>query len=570
MSDNSDIGSEEEIDMPPASGSDSEMENGSMQGSDIEDDASGISQDLEMQEMNSSIESDNELEMMSEKETPVALEGKYIPPHLKNKTLIVEATQVKSQIQPIDASQDPNNSRLRKQIQGLLNRLSDATLNSIVAGITDLYSSNPRHSVTDITISLLLAYVGNAANLHDSFICTYAAFIACLHSTVKEFSAAFIQTIVAKLDYVSPTSESKCSLNFTSLISFLYNFSQINHVLIYDLIRKLLENLTEGNVEALLRILKISGGKLRSDDPSALKEIIILVNEKKLENIRYNHFNVSVRTKFMVEFIMELKNNKKNKMEANPIQFERLKKSIASYLVSKSTYSAEPLGCKLSDLLSSNGKWWVVGSAWKGRDDVPESTQKPINNQLAKLAQSLKMNTESRKMVFYSLMSASDFHDATIKILKLNLKGTPQRDAVRVPLYCLVHESSYNPFYTLVIEQLLTSRTNQISFQYAVWDHFKSLTKKQAMNLAQCLAALIKVVPLTVLKPLEFAKLTKEQLALVSTLLLGLMKGGDEPFTEINHEGVKNGILMVLARLGKELEGDEEMCLKIRHVSKLL
>jgi nucleolar MIF4G domain-containing protein 1 len=273
----------------------------------------------------------------------------------------------------------------------------------------------------------------------------------------------------------------------------------------------------------------------------------------------------------MVEFIMDLKNNKKDRI-VNPIQFERLKKSISFYLTSKSTAATEPLGCNLSDLLSANGKWWVVGSAWKGHDNLLAPSSKPVSNRLAKLAQTLKMNTDSRKLVFYTLMSATDFHDATTQLLKLNLKGTPQRDVVRVPLYCLVNEASYNHFYTLVLKRLLLdSRTNQVSFQYAVWDHFKSLSEKQAMNLSQALAGLLSVVPLSILKPLDFTKLSKPQEVLVATYMLTLLKSAKykEYFGNLDHDGVKSGLLIVLSRVGKDMQ-DMEMSRKIVEVSQML
>jgi nucleolar MIF4G domain-containing protein 1 len=249
--------------------------------------------ELPSEEEDAELDAQSEAESMAETDEPETVaeqaiehapahanEGKYVPPHLKNKLQLASTL-----VTATPDLQDPAN-RLRRQIQGLLNRLSDATLPNIASEISDLYLSNTRNSVTEIT----------SANIHDSFVCTYAAFITCLHSSVAEFGAKFLQNLVGKLDYVNSneettqeSGESKSSLNYSSLIAFLYNFSQVNHRLIYDIIRKLLDSLTEANVEALLRILKISGSKLRSDDPSALKDIIILVNEKNTDSLSYQH-----------------------------------------------------------------------------------------------------------------------------------------------------------------------------------------------------------------------------------------------------------------------------------------
>lgn len=90
----------------------------------------------------------------------------------------------------------------------------------------------------------------------------------------------------------------ECS-NLIVLISELYNFQVISCVLVYDIVRELLQGtvLKEFDVELLLKIVRSmklfsgcskaalmstadSGQQLRQDDPSALKDIIGLVQAK--------------------------------------------------------------------------------------------------------------------------------------------------------------------------------------------------------------------------------------------------------------------------------------------------
>ena len=86
--------------------------------------------------------------------------------------------------------------------------------------------------------------------------------------------------------------------NLIVLISELYNFQVISCILIYDLVRDLLNKpqFLEYNVELLLKVVRSeylhspsrrfaklwedSGLQLRQDDPSALKDIIQLVHSK--------------------------------------------------------------------------------------------------------------------------------------------------------------------------------------------------------------------------------------------------------------------------------------------------
>lgn len=99
----------------------------------------------------------------------------------------------------------------------------------------------------------------------------------------------------------------ECS-NLIVLLSELYNFQVISSVLVFDVIRTLLsDELSEFKVELLLKIVRSmafhfaptwyiltfypdSGQQLRQDDPSALKDIIQIVQNKvsdKNEALRY-------------------------------------------------------------------------------------------------------------------------------------------------------------------------------------------------------------------------------------------------------------------------------------------
>lgn len=98
--------------------------------------------------------------------------------------------------------------------------------------------------------------------------------------------------------------------NLLVLLSELFNFGVISHVLIYDVIRTLLAGeLTELRVELLLKIARDAGQQLRSVDPAALKDIIQIVHAKLPKNAAA----MSSRSRFMVETLTNLKNNKVKK-----------------------------------------------------------------------------------------------------------------------------------------------------------------------------------------------------------------------------------------------------------------
>ncbi|KAJ3258636.1 suppressor of glycerol defect [Boothiomyces macroporosus] len=427
----------------------------------------------------------------------------YVPPHLRPKTA-------------------DTNSKLKKQLLGLLNRLSDANISSIVSGVQECYMSNPRHDVTDLVTEIVLGYIGDSANLLDSFSCTYACFIYLLFNiSGVEFGAHFVQTLVEKYEIsrnqvlASNDDErtNKQCTNYITFFGYLYCFGVVSCILVYDLIKLSIEEMHEIDVEILLRLLKICGSQLRSDDPTALKDIILMVKEKSEAKEK------TVRMKFMIETIMELKNNKKNQQKS--VQFQQLKK-IAGSIIQKNTAfgGLEALRVSLQDIRDINvkGKWWLVGAAWKGNLDQPAKKDDEPKSDLLQLALDQKMNTDVRKSIFVTIMSSQDCMDAYERLLKLNLKEKQQRDIIRVLVHCCQSEKVYNPYYTLTLNQFLANNIpNKITFQYTLWDAIKLIEKmdddleekRKILNLAKLLADLIlsDVISLSVLKTVNFSKL---------------------------------------------------------------
>ncbi|KAI8892438.1 hypothetical protein BC833DRAFT_611667 [Globomyces pollinis-pini] len=403
--------------------------------------------------------------------------GAYVPPHLRKSS----------------NNQNEKYIRLQRQIQGLLNRLSDANIESIVSGLQDCLLENPRHDVTEIITDLVLSYIGDHANLLDSFSATYACLLAVLYHTIGlEFGAHFIQTLVERFEKerLSAIQESEASkrvskqcTNYVTLLGFLYNFNVVGCILIYDLIKMAISQLSELDVEILLRLIRISGSQIRSDDPSSLKDIIVLIKE---EMAKRDQKSLSVRLKFMVENIMDLKNNKKknqNIMVQNQIQQASLKK-VLTMITQKKGLHIEPLRVSLNDIqnVAVKGKWWLVGASWKGIDSkekeekVTKALSSDNQNQLMKLAKSQKMNTDVRKSIFVVLMSSEDCIDAHERLLKLNLKDKQERDIIRVLFHCCQQEQIYNPYYSLVAQQFChSSHGFKITIQYTLWDAFKTM-----------------------------------------------------------------------------------------------
>ena len=170
--------------------------------------------------------------------------GKYIPPSLRASS----------------NSETETLTRLRRQAQGQLNKLSEANLVSILAEFEKLYRDYPRQHVTSTLISLLMGLICERSALQDTFMILHAGFIAALYKVLgMDFGAEIIQKIVQVLDAQGDERgkfQGKEMVNMISLLSQLYNFHVIGHTLVFDYIRILLQDITEDNTELLLKLIK--------------------------------------------------------------------------------------------------------------------------------------------------------------------------------------------------------------------------------------------------------------------------------------------------------------------------
>lgn len=416
--------------------------------------------------------------------------GRYIPPGLRK-----QATS--------NTNETEEQLKLTRQLKGLINRMSEQNIATILDSIEDVYRNHRRHDVTSTLTSLIIDGISSHSTLLDSYVVLHAAFISSLHKLIgTAFAAYFVQNVVSSYEQHLASVEEKsanstevpedlgkeCS-NLIVLLSELYNFQVISCILIYDIIRGLLDrDLSEFRVELLLKLLRSSGHQLRQDDPMALKDIVSLAQSRVAEEADI----MNSRTRFMTETLNNLKNNKIKKTAATQHQggdaVERMKKFLSGLGKKKHVLAHEPLRITLEDLHSaeSKGKWWLIGAAWGGDPltdrprEVPQQGGEPegdVNTAaLLKLARKQGMNTDIRRSVFVVLMSSDDYLDACERLAQLGLTEVQQREIIRVNLHCCGNEKSYNPYYTLVCQHLSQrSHSYKITLQFCLWDFLRDL-----------------------------------------------------------------------------------------------
>src|SRR3989338_7692066 len=239
---------------------------------------------------------------------------------------------------------------------------------------------------------------------------------------------------------------------------------------------------------------------------------------------------LSPRVKFMIETILDLKNNRKRLVNRSEdlVHFESVLDRLRQ---NDGTLSAADSILRISwnQLTThSKGRWWLVGSAFaeidnlRGRSAGQGSHESlaandPTIARILKLAQKQKMNTDIRRSLFCTMMSSEDYLDCFIKIMNMNLKGKQDRDVIHVLLCCCLLEKSYNKYYELLGTKLCSFNHNyKFTLQYAFWDKFRaisSLSESKQANLSLLIAGLIKsfALSLAILKSVEFEKLSAEE-----------------------------------------------------------
>lgn len=151
---------------------------------------------------------------------------------------------------------------LRRQLQGLLNRLSEANLVSILGDVERVYQNHARQHVSTVLLDLLMGLVCDPTSLPDTFIILYGGFIAAVYKIIgTEFGAQVIQRIDKQFAQhysyeVNSEGTSKRCTNLMSLLAEMYNFQVIASNLIYDYLRLFLEDLTETSAELVLKIVR--------------------------------------------------------------------------------------------------------------------------------------------------------------------------------------------------------------------------------------------------------------------------------------------------------------------------
>jgi nucleolar MIF4G domain-containing protein 1 len=527
--------------------------------------------------------------------------SKYLPPHLRNQRgdATTPTDEYDGDLNSHAVAADPETITLiHRQINNALNRLSDQTLESVSKSIALIYSTYPFRDVNDclwkniqsacisphmIMSGLVPLYIGAIAGVHwlggDGIQiggCLVEWSVTNLFDSLK-MGRGYRDNSAKHVDEEEHTKINKEASNLILIVCYLYNYGVIHCTLIYDLVRDFIRNFSEIDVEGLLIILSHCGQQLRSDDPTALREIVLMVKDRAQTATDKEHSNLnknapdgntnvadSSRVQYMVDSITELKNNKPRKQDAvireksNALKKHvgRIKTSASQSLAGKKSGSC--LRVTLQDVLDAEvkGRWWMVGATWTGNqhhdklwgdpngtvqrmenadvnDREPTSSSKKVLREnediLLALASSQRMNTDARRSIFCIVMGSTDCDDAFEKLVRGGmLKPKIERDVIRVLIHCCGEEKAYNPFYAYLATRCCEYQAkSRFTLMLTFWDAFKQLdtfSARKVANLAKLLAHFMvsadKCVTIGVLKRIDFSPTDMSEMVIIFLSIL--------------------------------------------------
>ncbi|NXX60665.1 NOM1 protein, partial [Scopus umbretta] len=239
----------------------------------------------------------------------------YVPP------------QVRKAQETLDDKKREELGRLKKMVNGLINRLSEPNLSSISGQMEELYMANSRKDMNETLTDILMNACVTAVAMPARLIMEHVLLVSVLHHNVGiEVGAHFLEAVVKKFDELCKSdAEGKECENLLALIAHLYNFHVVHSLLIFDILKKLVSTFTEKEIELILFLLKNVGFSLRKDDALALKELITEAQRKA--NTAEKKLQDQTRVRFMLETMLALRNNDMRKIPGyDPEPVEKLRK----------------------------------------------------------------------------------------------------------------------------------------------------------------------------------------------------------------------------------------------------
>ena len=457
-------------------------------------------------------------------------------------------------------------TQFKKELTSLLNKVAESNLSLILPAIFNKISqfmesyqekTKTKTKITyEIISDILIKTIINQQVINLPIISCICSIISLLHFIKfgQSFLFFFIKKCLEELNYLRKDDEEKINIekykykNFFFIVIHLYIFENINSVFVYDLIKYLIDNFDENNSEYLLLLLSYTGINIRKENPTNLKDIITLINKKYNDIKISNDAEKTDKIKYIIDMINDIKQNKYlkfNLQEKFNFFKEIIKKNKSDNIVQSDKLEIEldkiiklPYEQILSDDVISNTEK-IEEIVNLDTDDliIKESQEDAETNaQLNNAMKKMGISTKLKKMIFVNIVTSSGVNDAFERLNRLNEQ---KREIIKMIIKLCIEEPSYNPFYQLLMEKLLSlDKSNKYTFHYCIWDYMKILENfkiKKIHNLSKLTANLLlkEKISIPVLLQFKFEEDKKENKIFVNMVFNKYFEDSEEDKTKL-------------------------------------
>ena len=430
-------------------------------------------------------------------------------------------------IVPIPASNQTVDIALTRRITGLVNRLSKSNLSYTTGQVLQLYRDSSAHDMNEGISCALSRACCQEVLVQERLSIECMLLLAITQGktvTAGQLGAFFISKCVKQFDtcYENEKEPSKLCHNIVRCLSYLYSFKVLTSVLIYDIVRKLVCELSTMDIELLLIILKTVGLDIRKEDPKSMKDIIMEIQGKR--RLIEEQIDDS-RVVWMLDTINAIKTNNHRKIpNYDPSKLEE----YCKLLKAASVMDVTPFNLRYEDvlILEASGMARLLGTG--GKELSLETKNGSFSKETAKftkLMQQQRMNTDIRRKIFTVLMTSSDYMEAVQNLLKLDLTKIQGREIPKIIVECCIQENPFNLYYAYLSQHVCNSaRDNQVTFQYTIWDKIKNLGEMsnfQTTNFIKLIIHLVqsKSLSISILKVISFNEIDKITIKFLKRIL---------------------------------------------------
>ena len=460
-------------------------------------------------------------------------------------------------------------NQFKKELTSLLNKVAESNLSLIlpalfnkITSFMDSYkeSNKTKTKITyEIISEIFIRTIINQQVINLPIISCICSIISLLHFIKfgQSFLFFFLKKCLEELNFLNQEKDEKINIekykykNFFFIVIHLYLFENINSVFVYDLIKYLIDNFDENNSEYLLLLLSYTGINIRKENPTNLKDIITLIN-KKYNDIKISKDeNKTDKIKYIIDMINDIKQNKYLKFNLQE-KFNFFKEIIKKNK-SENIVLSDKLEIELNKIIKLSYEQIftdeVISNTEKIEEIVNLDTDDLIikesqedaktNNQLNNAMKKMGISTKLKKMIFVNIVTSNGVNDAFERLSRLNLNKEQKREIIKMIIKLCIEEPSYNPFYQLLMEKLLSlDKSNKYTFHYCIWDYMKILDNfkiKKIHNLSKLTANLLlkEKISIPVLLQFKFEEDKKENKIFVNMIFNKYFQESDEDKTKL-------------------------------------